>query len=61
MKEAAGEPGDFKVRIEQNGNDIEVKVGAIVLATGWKPHEDAPKLKEWGYGSSANVVTNVQF
>ena len=61
VKEAAGEPGDFKVRIEQNGNDIEVKVGAIVLATGWKPHEDAPKLKEWGYGSSANVVTNVQF
>ena len=60
IKEISGEPGDFAGVIEQeNGNAASVKAGAIVLATGWQPHEDAAKIKELGYGTYQNVITNV--
>jgi quinone-modifying oxidoreductase subunit QmoA len=36
-----------------------LKVGAIVVATGWKPY-DATKLEDLGYGRLENVVTNVE-
>ncbi|MCU0727187.1 MAG: FAD-dependent oxidoreductase [Planctomycetes bacterium] len=35
-------------------------VGAIVVATGWKPY-DAKKLEHLAYGQAKNVVTNVEF
>jgi quinone-modifying oxidoreductase subunit QmoA len=34
------------------------RVGAVIVATGWKPY-DAAKLDNLGYGKCANVVTNV--
>jgi heterodisulfide reductase subunit A-like polyferredoxin len=37
-----------------------VKVGSIVLATGWKPY-DANKLSILGYTDNRDVVSNVQF
>lgn len=37
---------------------LELKVGAVVWATGWKPY-DAAKLDTLGFGTAANVVTNV--
>ncbi len=38
MEEVAGEPGRFTVKIRRRqGAPSEVTVGAIVLATGWRP------------------------
>ena len=58
IKSISGQPGMFDVVVDRNGNEERFRVGAIVLATGWKPY-DASKLKDLGYGMS-NVVTNVE-
>ena len=39
---------------------IEVKVGSIVWATGWKPYA-AEKIQPYGFGRHANVSTNMRF
>ena len=39
---------------------IQLKVGAVVWATGWKPY-DAAKIQPYGYDRFANVVTSVEF
>ncbi len=56
-----GQPGQFDVSIKTNGNGAgkQLRAGAIVQATGWKPY-DASKLGHLGYGECANVITNVQ-
>lgn len=56
-----GQPGQFDVSIKTNGNGAgtQFRAGAIVQATGWKPY-DATRLGHLGYGSCANVITNVQ-
>ena len=56
----SGMPGLFNVKINVGGKEEEVKIGAIVLAAGFKPY-DASKLTDLGYGNIKNVVTNVQF
>jgi quinone-modifying oxidoreductase subunit QmoB len=58
IEKIEGQPGLFDVVLNQNGKSIELKAGAIVLATGWKPY-DASKLEGLGYGKP-NVITNVQ-
>jgi quinone-modifying oxidoreductase, subunit QmoB len=55
-----GQPGMFDVTLRNGGQSFAHRVGAIVMATGWKPY-DASKLAHLGYGVSADVVTNVQF
>jgi quinone-modifying oxidoreductase subunit QmoA len=42
---------------EQN---VEINVGAVVWATGWKPY-DAAKIQPYGYGRFANVITSLEF
>lgn len=37
---------------------LNMKVGSIILATGWKPY-DATKLDNMGFGKYPNVITNV--
>ncbi len=37
---------------------LNLKVGAVVLATGWKPY-DATQIDNLGFGSYPNVITNV--
>jgi quinone-modifying oxidoreductase subunit QmoB len=54
-----GQPGQFDVTFGENGTQASVRVGAIVQATGWKPY-DASRLGHLGYGTSADVVTNVE-
>jgi len=56
----SGAPGLYQVKIKQGGKEEEVKIGAIVLAAGFKPY-DASKLEHLGFGKIKNVVTNVQF
>lgn len=37
---------------------FDLKVGAIIWATGWKPY-DAEKIPYYGFGKNKNVITNV--
>ena len=37
---------------------INIKVGAVILATGWKPY-DAARIDNLGFGKFPNVITNV--
>ena len=45
----SGEPGNFAVQLDGHG-PAELRVGAVVTATGWKPY-DKEKLQPLGYGS----------
>jgi len=47
------------IDLDQEEEEIELNVGAIVLATGWKPF-DAKNIPELGYGVYPNVVINVE-
>ena len=51
-----GQPGLYDVTLS-NGETM--KIGAIVMATGWNPY-DANKLDYLGYGKLKNVVTNFE-
>ncbi len=58
VAKTAGAPGSFDVELS---NGEKIQAGAIVQATGWVPY-DAENLKDdLAYGSSDNIVTNVQF
>ncbi|MEW6330875.1 MAG: CoB--CoM heterodisulfide reductase iron-sulfur subunit A family protein [Pseudomonadota bacterium] len=39
---------------------VNLKVGAVVWATGWKPY-DANKIQPYGYDRYDNVITSVEF
>ena len=39
---------------------VQLAVGAVVWATGWKPY-DAAKIQPYGYGRFPNVITSVEF
>ncbi|RJP30753.1 MAG: CoB--CoM heterodisulfide reductase iron-sulfur subunit A family protein [Candidatus Omnitrophota bacterium] len=45
---------DFNMAVQE----ISEKVGAIVVATGWRPY-DAQKIDNLGFGRCENVITNV--
>jgi quinone-modifying oxidoreductase subunit QmoA len=54
---AACPPGSIDLDMAEE--EIEVEVGAVVLATGWRPY-DANNLENLGYARCENVVTNVE-
>ena len=58
-RETAGQPGAFEIALSQGGQETNEKVGAIVVATGFRPY-DATKLGHLGYGASPDVVTGVE-
>ncbi len=60
ITQTSGQPGQFDVTLLKDGGTIVHRVGAIVMATGWKPY-DASKLGHLGYGLTPDVVTNVEF
>ncbi|MBN2218524.1 MAG: CoB--CoM heterodisulfide reductase iron-sulfur subunit A family protein [Pirellulales bacterium] len=45
---------------EQKDEMVEIEVGNIILATGWKLF-DCKKIPQYGYGRLANVFTNMEF
>jgi quinone-modifying oxidoreductase subunit QmoB len=49
----------FSVTLRQGGVETIETVGAIVVATGWRPY-DATRLGHLGYGASPDVVTGVE-
>ncbi|SHF61117.1 putative adenylylsulfate reductase-associated electron transfer protein QmoA [Desulfacinum infernum DSM 9756] len=48
------------VELDMAEKAFDLKVGAVVWATGWKPY-DAEKIGYYGFGKHQNVVTNVIF
>ncbi|MCU7958804.1 MAG: FAD-dependent oxidoreductase [gamma proteobacterium symbiont of Bathyaustriella thionipta] len=48
------------VDLDMQEENIELKAGAVVWATGWQPY-DANKIQPYGYDRMANVITNVEF
>jgi len=46
------------VDLNMTEEEIEIEVGAIIVATGWRPY-DAFKLENLGFGRYPNVITNV--
>jgi quinone-modifying oxidoreductase subunit QmoB len=49
IESISGEPGNFRI-VLKNSQSFEVKAGAVVTATGWKPY-NTEKLAPLGYGS----------
>ncbi len=45
---------------EQKDEIVEVEVGNIIVATGWKLF-DCKRIPQYGYGRLANVFTNLEF
>ncbi len=60
IRKIEGQPGMFDVTLGTVSGEQQVRAGAIVVATGWKPY-DAAKLAHLGYGASPDVITNEQF
>ena len=56
IEEIKGAPGLFDVTLK-GGESF--RVGAIVQATGWKPHKPN-NLEHLGFGKLADVITNVE-
>jgi quinone-modifying oxidoreductase subunit QmoA len=46
------------IDLEMKEENINLEVGAVILATGWHPY-DAAKLDNLGYGTYPDVITNV--
>ena len=46
------------IELDMTEEEIEVEVGAVIVATGWQPY-DATKLDNLGFGCFPNVITNV--
>jgi quinone-modifying oxidoreductase, subunit QmoB len=56
VSRTSGMPGRFVVDLSDGSTET---VGAIIVATGWRPY-DATKLGHLGFGASPDVVTNVE-
>lgn len=46
------------IELEMEGKTLDLKVGSIVWATGWKPY-DPSKLDTYGFDNYPDVITNV--
>ena len=46
------------IDLDMPEEEIEVEVGAVIVATGWRPY-DATKIDNLGFGRYPNVITNV--
>lgn len=48
------------IDLEMQQQELQLKAGAIIWATGWRPY-DASKIQPYGYDRYENVVTSVEF
>ena len=46
------------IHLDMKPETVNVKVGAVVMATGWNPY-DATKMDNLGFGTVQNVITNM--
>jgi heterodisulfide reductase subunit A len=52
-------PVDGCINLDEKDKEIEVVVGNIIIATGFKPF-DASKIEQYGYGKFPNVLTSLE-
>ncbi len=57
--DAAKITGNQFLNMEEEAREIELNVGSVVVATGWKPY-DMAKLTNLGGGTIKNCVSNMQ-
>ena len=57
--DAARVAGNKFLNLTEKEHEIELNVGAIVVATGWKPY-DVTRLTNLGAGSVKNCISNMQ-
>ena len=55
-----GQPGQFEVTIANGEGPVQLRAGAVVQATGWRPY-DPSRLAHLGFGRCANVITSIDF
>ena len=48
------------VDLNMSEQTLELDVGAVIWATGWRPY-DAARIQPYGYGRFRNVVTSLEF
>ncbi len=48
------------IDLDQKDEEVEITVGNIIVATGFKPF-DAAKVTNFGYGEFPNVITSLEF
>ena len=58
IEDVKGSIGNFSVKLNQNGTRKEIKVGAIIVATGAEEHKP---LGLYGYGELDNIYTLTEF
>ncbi|MFC2133579.1 4Fe-4S binding protein [Bacteroidota bacterium] len=52
-------PVDNCINLDEKDEEIEIKVGNVIVATGFKPF-DAKRTEQFGYGKYPNVLTSVE-
>jgi quinone-modifying oxidoreductase subunit QmoB len=58
VRGVSGEPGRFQVTLDHLGQVSTVTVGAVVLATGWRP-APGDAYARFGLGTVTNVITSM--
>ena len=58
VERISGKPGAFNVALSQGDQSSEIQVGAVVMATGWQPHESSQQ-EDMGLGEHANVIDSI--
>jgi len=53
----SGEAPDFRVKVTKDGKEMDLEVGAIVVATGTK-NFDPTQLKEYWYRENEDIITS---
>lgn len=56
---AEGELGNFKVKGIQDGKDVEIEAGAVILATGFQHFDPGRETQKYGYYEHDDVITAV--
>jgi len=56
---ADGDVGNFTVKAEQNGSAVEIKAGAVILATGFQHFDPGRETQKYGYYEHDDVITSV--
>lgn len=57
--DAARVAGSRFLNVTEEAREIELKVGSVIVATGWRPY-DVKKLENLGGGRLPNCITNMQ-
>ncbi|MBF0126673.1 MAG: hydrogenase iron-sulfur subunit [Magnetococcales bacterium] len=61
VSKTAGQPGQFDVTLNTSAGPREIRVGSIVVATGFDLYDPTRLPANLGYGGSPDVITSAEF